>query len=91
LLLIACAYLGRAICLTWDYEQPRFEKIAQVWDERDRTIRLAKTEGHEVIEVRALDSQYLGGVTELYPRPNWVNMCAADYYQVKEIQATLPW
>lgn len=85
-------YLLRAIYQTYDFHQPRFEKIASVWDERDKLIRSQKGDGVEIIHVQSIDSQFLGGgVLELYPDPNWVNMCAADYYQVKEIRATLDW
>jgi len=91
-LAFSCFYLLRAIYQTYEFHQPRFEKIASVWDERDESIRSQKIDGIEIIHVRAIDSQYLGGgVLELYPEPNWVNLCAADYYQVKEIRATLDW
>ncbi len=92
ILSISTLYLLRAIYQTYDYHQPRFERIASVWDERDESIRSQKKDGVEIIHVQAIDSQFLGGgVLELYPEPNWVNLCAADYYQVKEIRATLDW
>ena len=91
-LVLSNLYILRAIYQTYDYHQPRFEKIASVWDERDESIRSEKEDGVEIIHVKAIDSQFLGGgVLEWYPEPNWVNMCAADYYQVKEIRATLDW
>ncbi len=91
-LILATFYISRAIFQTIDYYQPRFERIASAWDERDDLIRSQKARGVEIIYVRAIDSQYLGGgILEWYPQPNWVNMCAAEYYQVKEIRATLDW
>ena len=91
-LVLSNLYLLRAIYQTFDYHQSRFEKIATVWDERDESIRSQKEDGVEIIHVKAIDSQFLGGgVLEWYPEPNWVNLCAADYYQVKEIRATLDW
>lgn len=92
MLTISILYVIRASYLTYDYHQPRFEKIAAVWDERDEVIKSQKAAGVNVIHVRAIDSQYLGGwVLEWTPEPNWVNNCAADFYQVQEIRATLDW
>lgn len=90
-LLAALVYSGRSIILTVQYAQPRFEKIAAVWDERDQKIKREKAQGETVIHVRAIDSQYVGGVLELYPYANWVNLCAAEDYQVDKILATIPW
>ncbi len=90
-LLIPILYAGRATLLTHQQLQPRFEKIAAVWDERDLKIKTEKALGEEIIQVRPIDSQYLGGVLEWYPQPNYVNVCAATVYGVKELRATLPW
>lgn len=68
---------------------PFFEKRAQVWDERDATIRQAVAEGKKDVEVREIDS-YMG-VLELHPEPNWVNNCAAKFYGLDTIRSTLPW
>ena len=66
-----------------------FQKRAQFWDARDAAIRQAKAAGLMVVDVHAIDSY--AGVIELYPQPNWVNSCAASYYGVDQIRATLPW
>jgi len=68
---------------------PFYEKRAQVWDERDVTLRTAAKMNQRIVEVREIDS-YMG-VMELHPDPNWLNYCAADYYGVGEIRSTLPW
>lgn len=90
-LLLPTLYTVRSIQLSYVQLQPRFEKIAAVWDERELKIKIERAAGQDVIEVRAIDSQYLGGVLEWYPEPNYVNRCAAITYGVKEIRATLPW
>ena len=88
-----CDFTG--ICTfyqTYNYHQSRYERIAAVWDERDASIKSQKDKGANVIHVQAIDSQFLGGgILEWYPEPNWVNMCAAEFYQVKEIRATIDW
>lgn len=68
---------------------PFFEKRAQVWDERDATIRQAVAEGKKEVEVQEIDS-YMG-VLELHPEPNWVNNCAAEFYGLDTIRSTIPW
>jgi len=68
---------------------PFFQERALAWDERDATIRQAKAAGQMVVDVHAIDSY--AGVMELYPQPNWINTCAASYYGVHQIRATLPW
>lgn len=84
-------YVVRAEIITFQHEYPRFQKVAQVWDQRDRTIQAARQRGEQKVDVQPIDSQYIGGLMELYPTPNWVNLCAAQYYGVKEIRATLGW
>ena len=66
-----------------------FEKRAEIWDERDLLIGQAVDQGLSSVEVREIDS-YIG-VLELHPQPNWVNNCAAEFYGIGEIKATLPW
>lgn len=92
LLFISSIYIIRAFYQTYNYHQSRYERIATVWDERDASIKSQKDKGANVIHVQAIDSQFLGGgILEWYPEPNWVNMCAAEFYQVKEIRATIDW
>jgi hypothetical protein len=87
----AFAYLVYAERKVFSYELPRFQKIASVWDERNEKILSEKMKGNLDIEVRAIDSAYIGGLLEWYPEPHWVNFCAAEYYGVDAIRATLDW
>jgi hypothetical protein len=66
-----------------------FQKRAQVWDERDAAIRAAFAAGQSSVDVRQIDSY--ASILEFYPQPNWVNNCAASFYGMSEIRATLPW
>ena len=88
---VAYAYLVYAERKVFSYELPRFQKIAIVWDERNEKILSEKMKGNLDIEVRAIDSAYIGGLLEWYPEPHWVNFCAAEYYGVDAIRATLDW
>ena len=87
----AYAYLVYAEQKVFSYELPRFQKIASVWDERNEKILSEKMKGNLDIEVRAIDSAYIGGLLEWYPEPHWVNFCAAEYYGVDAIRATIDW
>jgi hypothetical protein len=62
-----------------------------VWDQRDRQIRAAVARGEKDVLVLPIDSQYIGGLLEFYPQPNWVNLCAAQYYGIDVIRATESW
>jgi hypothetical protein len=91
LLALGWLYIIRAGFVILQNDVPRLQKVAEVWDARDRQLRLAQLDGQTVVQVQPIDSQYIGGLLELYPSPNWVNICAAQYYGVEEIQATLSW
>ena len=68
---------------------PEYLERASLWDRRDETIRAARDQGIADVKVTALDS--FGGLMEFGPDPNlWVNRCAAAFYGVKSITATLP-
>jgi hypothetical protein len=92
ILLGSSFYIIRAVYQTYNFHQTRFERIASVWDKRDALIKSQKEKGFDIVDAHAIDSQFLGGgILEWYPEPNWVNMCAAEYYEVKEIRATIDW
>lgn len=91
LVAVGLVYVVRTEIITIQYQFPRFQKVAQVWDQRDSSIRAARQRGDQKVDVQPIDSQYIGGLLELYPSPNWVNLCASQYYGVKEILATLDW
>lgn len=69
---------------------PRYQYWASRWDERDESIRIAKGQGILDIEVDQLQGiiQWVG---ELSSDPSgWYNACAAQFYGVRSIAATLP-
>ena len=70
-------------------EWPRYQKWSQFWDARDREIRDAKESGVQDIEVVQID-HIIPRVGELSPDPGfWYNGCAAEYYGVDSISASL--
>ncbi len=68
---------------------PHYQKWSQFWDARDREIRDAKESGVQDIEVVQID-HIIPRVGELSPDPGfWYNGCAAEYYGVDSISASL--
>jgi hypothetical protein len=54
------------------------------WDDTDRRVRLARAQGERRAIVPAVES--VGGVGSIGPDPtDWVNACAARYYDVETI------
>jgi hypothetical protein len=66
-----------------------FQERARAWDARDAAIRQAIAAGQSSVDVGQIDAY--AGILEMYPQPNWVNNCAASFYGLSEIRATLPW
>ena len=66
-----------------------FQRRAQVWDERDAIIRRAVVDQKKTVDVPAIDSY--ASVLELTSPANWVNNCAATFYSMNDINATLAW
>jgi len=90
LILVPFIYTVRPIVLTYA-ELPRYSNRAKVWDERDRSIWAAKDRGIFQIDVKGIDSKYMGQTLDFKEKPTfWVNSCAETYYGVQEIRATLP-
>ena len=90
LILIPIFYTVRPILSTYD-ELPRYVERAAVWDQRDNSIRDAKAQGILQIDVKGIDSKYMGQTLDFKEKPNfWVNGCAEIFYGVDEIRATLP-
>jgi hypothetical protein len=90
-ILLGCLYTIRNGIKTIQYDLPRYQRVAQVWDEHDRQIKDSLSEGKMEIVVLPIDSQYIGGLMELYSQPNWVNLCAAEYYGINVIRAAESW
>jgi hypothetical protein len=69
---------------------PHFRKWADLWDIRDANIRNAKLNGLLDVEVMHLD-KVIKWVGELSPdSDSWYNRCAAAYYGINSISATIP-
>lgn len=89
-LLIPILYTARPIALTYA-ELPRYTQRADAWDARDQSIRDAKSQGILEIDVKGIDSRYMAQTLDFKEKPNfWVNACAATFYGMDEIRATLP-
>lgn len=72
-------------------EVPQYIERAQVWDSRDKSIREAVLQGLEEINVKGIDSAYLGHTLDFKEKATfWTNACAETYYGIDRIQAVLP-
>lgn len=87
LTLIIGLYLIRAIQPTYNLIRT-YQKRAELWDARNAEIIQLRSEGQMQIVVPGIDS--IGGILELQPRGGWqwVNNCAAQYYQINSIETT---
>ncbi len=66
---------------------------AALWDERDALIEQSKAEGVMEVDVRGIDGLPVGGIRDFKEKKGvgfWINQCAARYYGVEDIYATLP-
>ena len=64
---------------------PEFQDRAASWDTRDARIRAARQDGEFVVIVKGFNAP--GGLAEFQVDPaDWVNQCAASFYDVKQIQ-----
>jgi len=62
---------------------------ARLWDSREQEILSQKEAGRLEIQVPAMDS--LVGIAEIDLNPkHWVNVCAAKYYEVEQINTIEP-
>ena len=69
---------------------PRYQRWAAFWDARDALLRKAGQANVARVEVMQID-KVIQDVGELRPDPTfWYNVCAAQYYGVKQIVADLP-
>jgi hypothetical protein len=95
------ALLGAALLLvSWAYplgagwqelgQAPRYQKWARFWDQRHASILEAKRAGERDVDVIEID-HIIPDVGELSPDPGyWYNNCAAGWYGLRTISATLP-
>lgn len=85
ILLLVGFYALRAAQLPLNQAQALAVKAAR-WDARQAEILSQRAAGFEVIRVREVD--IVSTLEDLTPQPeHWVNVCAADYYQVEQIIA----
>lgn len=92
LLLGTYAYAARSILITAEKISLYSERAAQ-WDERDMLIQQAQQQGIMEVNVRGIDGLPVGGIRDFKEKRGvgfWINQCAARYYGVDDIYATLP-
>jgi hypothetical protein len=92
LLLVTYAYGARSILISAEKISLYSDRAAQ-WDERDALIRQSQAEGVMDVNVRGIDGLPVGGIRDFKENKGvgfWINQCAARYYGVDNIYATLP-
>ena len=91
-LLGAYAYGARSILISAE-KISLYSERAALWDERDALIQHSKAEGIMEVNVRGIDGLPVGGIRDFKEKRGvgfWINQCAARYYGVDTIYATLP-
>jgi hypothetical protein len=92
LLLATYAYAARSILISAQ-KIPLYSERALMWDERDALIKQSKADGIMDVNVRGIDGLPVGGIRDFKEKKGvgfWINQCAARYYGVDNIYATLP-
>ena len=85
ILILLSLYPLKAAWQEWQ-QIPQWRASAQAWDARHALVLEKAGNGEQSLIVPAFDS--IGTVAELTDDPNyWVNVCAANYYDVEEIIA----
>jgi hypothetical protein len=85
LLMVAALYPMRAAWLTLG-EVPAYRHRADLWDKREALILSLRAQGQTDLIVPQLNG--VAGVKELDTyATHWINVCAAEYYNVNTIQA----
>jgi hypothetical protein len=68
-----------------------YSQRAEIWDERDAKINADRDRGIMVMEVTGIDSLPVGGMRDFKSEPgDWINECAAVYYEVDAILVAGP-
>lgn len=93
-IILICLGLGSVYPLLTARDQAsqawHYQKWAHFWDARDLIIRQAHLEGRSLVKVVKLD-HIIPDIAELSADPTyWINGCAAGYYGVTSISASLP-
>jgi hypothetical protein len=84
------AYTARSILIVSDRVEI-YSQRAEIWDERDAKIIADRDRGITVVEVAGIDSLPVGGMRDFKSEPgDWINECAAVYYEVDAILVAGP-
>ena len=92
-MLISCYIYGARSVVFSTEKISLYSERAAVWDERDLQIQQSREQGILEINVRGIDGLPVGGIRDFADTHGpgfWVNKCAARYYRVDAIYATLP-
>jgi hypothetical protein len=90
ILLFTYGYAGRSIFIT-SKKIELYANRAEIWDKRNGNIYQAKEKGRLEVDVKGIDGAPVGGLKDFKPEASdWVNQCAARFYGVNAIRATLP-
>ena len=91
-LLGAYIYGARSILISAE-KISLYSERAVMWDERDMLIKQSQQQGVMEVNVRGIDGLPVGGIRDFKEKQGvgfWINQCAARYYGVDGIYATLP-
>jgi hypothetical protein len=84
-------YMGRAVILTYS-ELPAFMHRAELWDQRDITIKQALAQGINKVEVVMIDmgNANTRDIVRSSQIGNWISNCGSRYYGLEAIKGVEP-
>lgn len=86
---VGTVYTARLIAVNYA-QLPGYEYRAALWDQRDREINLAVSEGQRMVEVTVIDTHEIGIQDIMRSKDmngKWVSNCGSDYYGLDAIKA----
>ncbi len=86
---LGTVYTARLITVSYA-QLPGYVYRAQLWDQRDREIKLAEDQGQKMVAVTVIDTHDIGVQDIMRSRDmngNWVSNCGSDYYGLEAIKA----
>ncbi|MBL8091482.1 MAG: hypothetical protein KF758_08745 [Anaerolineales bacterium] len=84
--LVSIVYPLRTALNVIQHQIPEYSERAYLWDLRNAYIRRHATQGETDIAIVGFSGVY--GIKEIDDNPNhWVNVCAANYYDINSIRA----
>ncbi len=91
LIVIGLGTVYTARLITVNYAQiPGYVYRAKLWDQRDRDIKLALSEGQKMVEVSVIDTHDIGVQDIMRSKDmtgDWVRNCGSEYYGLDAIKA----